>query len=358
MRLKYVHIILCMSIYFFSCVKDRPNPDTKNIPENTANGLLVLNEGSYGNNNAELSYIDFENLQVSNTIFKTVNSKSLGDVAQSITLINGLYYITVNNSHKIEIIDTSDFFLVHTIENIRFPRYITQVSHDIAYVSSLYMPHVYVLQLSTNSITDTLYTDFPNTEKMLVVNNDVWICNWDTACNYLYQTDKITHQLKEKIMISGYAPHDILQDKNGMLWVLSGNKYKNKTSWLTCINPLTNIVEKTIPFSTDEDPVRLTMNATKDTIYYINVNYNGNATNNGLYRMSIHNTSLPLAPFIQAPVNTYFWAIGIDSVTSHIFLSDPKGFTQSSTIYEYSANGSLLHSFQAGVGSNQFLFRQ
>ncbi len=357
MSMRYFHMILCMSACFFSCVKDKPNPDTRNIPEETANGILVLNEGSYGNNNAELSYIDFENLQVSNAIFKTVNGKSLGDVAQSITLINGYYYIAVNNSHKIEMIDTSDFSTVHTIENIRFPRYLTQVSNDMAYISSLYMPHVYVLQLSSNTITDTIFTDFPNTEKMLVVNNDVWICNWDTACNYLYRTDRISHQLKEKVLIDGYAPHDILQDKNGMLWVLSGNKYKNKTSWLTCINPLTNVIEKSIPFSAEEDPIRLTMNAARDTIYYINVNYNGNAMNNGLYRMSINSASLPVTPFIQAPANTYFWAAGIDSVTSHIFLSDPKGFTQGSTIYEYTANGHLLYSFQAGVGANQFLFR-
>lgn len=339
-----------------SCVKDRPNPDIKQLPANTNNGVLVLNEGSYGNNNADLSYINFENQEVSNAIYKTANSKSLGDVSQSITLINGRYYITVNNSHRIAIIDTANFALLNMID-VKFPRYITQISNDIAYVSSLYMPHVYVLQLSGNNIIDTIETDFPNTEKMIVADNTVWICNWDTACNYLYKVDNSTNDLIEKVSISGFAPHDILQDKNGLLWILSGNKYKNKASYLTCVNPVTNAIVKSIPFPADADPIRLTMNTTLDTIYYINVNYNGNASNNGLYRMSITENSLPANPFIPAPANTYFWAVGIDAGTSHIFLSDPKGFTQSSTIYEYDNTGILLHTFQTGIGSNQFLFK-
>ena len=357
MRKQFYHILIFVIIFLSSCVKDKPNPDPKSLPSITSNGLLVLNEGSYSNNNAELSYIDFATKEVTNSLFKMINSKSLGDVAQSLTLINGQYYIAVNNSHKIVILDTANFNIIHTIESIKFPRYITQISADIAYVSSLYMPFVYVLQLSSNTIIDTIITDFQNTEQMLAIQNDVWICNWDTACNYLYKVDKLTHQIKNKIIIGSYAPHDIVQDKKGMLWILSGNKYKNKTSSLTCINPESHVIEKSISFIADEDPIRLSMNTSKDTLYFINVNYLGGASNNGLYRMSIEDNTLPSFPFILAPNNTYFWAFNIDTATSHIFLSDPKGFTQSSTIYEYLNDGSLLQTFQTGIGSNQFIFR-
>lgn len=357
MRNQFYHIMICMSFFIVACVKDKPNPEIKPLPSLNANGLLVLNEGSYSNNNAELSYIDLATKEVSNALFKKVNNKSLGDVAQSLTIINGRYYIAVNNSHKIVILDTSNFTIIHTIEQIKFPRFITQINTDIAYVSSLYLPYVYVLQLSNNTIIDTIITDFPNTEQMIALQNDVWICNWDTACNYLYKVDKLTHQLKTKVNIGTYAPHDIVQDKNGMLWVLSGNKYKSKSSSLTCINPESHLIEKSFSFQTDEDPIRLNINASKDTLYYINVNYIGGANNNGLYRMPIDDNTLPPNPMVHAPLNTYFWAFNIDPVTSHFFLSDPKGFTQSSTIYEYTSDGSLLNTFQTGIGSNQLIFR-
>lgn len=355
MRLIFIQILL-LSLILNSCVKDKPNPDMHSLSPNAKNGVLVLNEGSYGNNNAEISFIDLGKNEVSNSVFKSVNSKSLGDVAQHIYLINEHYYITINNSNKIVILDTSNYQLLQTINNVPFPRYITQVSKDKAYVSSLYNPKVFVLDINNNEIIDTILVDFPNTEKMIVMNNDVWLCNWDTACNYLYRINKNTNQIVDRITLSGYAPHDILEDKNGMLWILSGNKYKNKKSFLICLNPQTNSIIKSMAFMSNEDPIRLTMNATKDTIYFINVNYNG-SENNGLYRMTILDNNLPSTPLIQAPTNTYFWAIGIDPNSSMIYLSDPKGFTQSSTIYTYSTSGKFFNSYQTGIGSNQFLFK-
>ena len=38
-------------------------------------------------------------------IFREVNHRPLGDVAQSITKINGKYFVTLDNSKKIEVID-------------------------------------------------------------------------------------------------------------------------------------------------------------------------------------------------------------------------------------------------------------
>jgi len=48
-------------LYFFAfflnaCVKDIPNPSDKTIPNGSHKGVLILNEGSYANNNAEISF--------------------------------------------------------------------------------------------------------------------------------------------------------------------------------------------------------------------------------------------------------------------------------------------------------------
>jgi hypothetical protein len=111
MRTPFFYIILCVTSLLASCVKDKPNPDTKSFPTNLSHGVVVLNEGSFGNNNSDISYINLENQIVSNSLFKIVNGHSLGDVAQFITLINGTYYVCINNSNKIVVLDTADFSL-------------------------------------------------------------------------------------------------------------------------------------------------------------------------------------------------------------------------------------------------------
>jgi DNA-binding beta-propeller fold protein YncE len=353
-------ILLLLSLFanLSACVKDRPNPDLHSLPSSKHRGIIISNEGSYGNNNGELSFLDIDSNAIFNQLYFTSNAKQLGDVVQSISRINNLYYVAVNNSNKIVVIDPTTYKEITTITSITSPRYITQVSANKAYVSCLYSPRIYVLDITSNKITSTIQVDFPNTERMICQNGLCYVTNWDTASNIIYQINTSNDRIEHRILINGRASHDIVSDKNGMLWILSGNKYKNKSSYLTQYNPLTKQIIQTFPFAAAHDPFRLTINQHKDTLYFINVDYNGTSSSNGLYRMSISNMTLPPSPFIQAPINSYFWALGIDSVTQHIYLSDPKGFTQQSTIYEYSSTGELMHQFTAGIGANSFLFNE
>ncbi len=327
------------------------------MPNATHHGILITNEGAYANNNAELAFLDTENKTIYNQLFFTANQKSLGDVVQSIALINGYYYVVVNNSNKIVIIDPTTFKEIRTISSIQSPRSILQVSATKAYVSCLYHPRIYVIDLVSNTLIRTIAIDHPNTEQMLLKDGFCYVTNWDTASNKVYKVNCVTDEIDEKIQIEGRASHGIVLDKDGNCWILSGNKYKSKASHLCVYHPVTHQMIRTLAFLPVEDPFRLTINHTRDTLYFIQVNYDGGTTHNGLYKMSIHDTVLPTKPFIQANLHSFFWAMGIDSTNQHIFLSDPKGFTQQSTIYEYTANGTLLHEYQTGVGANGFLFK-
>lgn len=340
-----------------SCVKDKPNPSHYQIPNATHHGVIICNEGSYGNNNGELSFIDIDQNAIYNQLYKTANSKSPGDIVQSITEINQQYYVAVNHSNKICVLNKSGFIELTSINSIQSPRYISQVSGSKAYVSCLYYPRIYVIDLTTNTLLKTISVDFPNTERMLVSNGFCYVTNWDIASAYLYKIDISKDSIVQKISLNCKASHEIVQDKNGMLWILSGNKYKNTQSFLSQFNPFSEQLIQTIPFAQDADPIRLCLNSTKDTLYFINVNYSGSANNNGLYKMGIGEHHIPSTPFIRANTNSYFWALGIDSSSQHIFISDPKGFTQQSTVYEFDSNGLLLREYTAGIGANYFLFK-
>ena len=352
-----IPFLLFCSLCFLACVKDKPNPDTKSNAITSNKGIVILNEGAYGINNADISFLDLDKRIISNNLYKQQNNKSLGDVAQSITKINGNYFVAVNNSNKVLVLDTANFQLHTTIANVNFPRYILQVSPSKAYISSLYYPQIQVLDLTTYQVTKTITLDHINTEQMTLVNGFVYCTNWDTASNVIYKINPNTDELVSKIPISGRASHSLALDKHNKLWVMSGNKYKNKPSFLSCIDPTTDTEIKTFAFPSQADPFRLICNTTRDTLYFIQVNYNGGNLYNGVYRMAIDATALPENAFIPALLNSYYWALAIDSNTQHLYLSDPKGFAQQSTISEFNPQGQLIQQFQAGIGANTFLFR-
>ncbi len=185
---------------------------------------------------------------------------------------------------------------------------------------------------------------------------NIFVCPWDTTCNKVYKIDATTSQVTQSIQASGYAPHAVLVDKEQMLWVLSGNVPKGKPAFLTRIDPSTGNTLKTYTFPSKTDPIKPIFNYTKDTLYFIEVQYDGTVNNNGIYRMAIYDATLPVQPFIKAAQYQYFWALGIDPATGNIYIGDPKGFTQKGTVSVYQPNGTQLKTFDVGLGPGQFYF--
>lgn len=68
----------------------------------------VLNEGTWGSNNATLSRVDIATGAISNGVFAAANGRGLGDVAQDVVVYGGKAYITVSFSNTIEVVNPAD----------------------------------------------------------------------------------------------------------------------------------------------------------------------------------------------------------------------------------------------------------
>lgn len=192
---------------------------------------------------------------------------------------------------------------------------------------------------------------------MIQHQGQIWVSMWDTACSVLAVIDTANNQVIRQVPIPGRAPHSMVMDQDGNLWVLSGNKYKNKISHLQCIDPNTDQILSSFEFLADQDPFRLQINQQGDTLYFIQVNYTGAQNHNGLYRMGIKESTLPNNAWIPAQNASYYWAYTISPDNNHIYISDPRGFNQRSLILHYDQNGIFQSSFEAGIGANSFYFR-
>lgn len=337
------------------CIKDKPQPD-KNRPAPADNSFIfIANEGSLGNGNASLSVYDPESGHIFNQIFSEINGQSLGDVFQSISGTGKQLYLAINNSDKIIVMDKASFKLLGTI-HVDKPRYMLAVPGGKMYVSSLFYPEINIVNPETFQNLGKITVDYPNTEGMLLLNGKVYACNWDTACNYIYEINPVTDQIMDRISIAGYAPQAVVVDKNNKLWVMAGNVSKNKVASLTQIDPMSHTILKSFTFPQGAEMIKPVFNPGKDTLYFLGVNYNGEADYNGLYRMAITANSLPVVPFIAAQPLQYFWGLGIDPERNQIYLGDPKGFIQQGTVSVYSPEGILLNRFNTGLGPGFFYF--
>src|SRR5690606_27999861 len=113
---------------------------------------------------------------VNNDIFKTVNGKDLGDVAQSLIMHGDYAFVVVNNSNTIEVVNKKTFKSVYTItEGLSTPYYAT-ISNDKLYVTSLYNPTVSVYNAKTFAFIKTIDLNYPSTN-IVTANNYVYAAN-------------------------------------------------------------------------------------------------------------------------------------------------------------------------------------
>ena len=349
-------------LFFAACNKDRQNtasPTTPGqAPPNVTPGernVYVVCEGSLGNGNASLYMQSLSSLVLYENVYLTVNGKSLGDVFQSMERIDDQLFLCINNSDKILVVDAKTRAYKGTI-NIPKPRYIQEVNPDKAYVSTLFSNKVYIINPKTLQVTGTIEMPAKNPEGMMILGSRAYICTWDTACNKVYIVSILTDQVTDSYTIAGYAPQHALVDRDGFVWVLSGNVQKNKRAALTKLAPGSADIVQSFQFKELQDPIKPVFNNAGDMLYFIGVDYNGTSGYNGIFRMNVSDGALPAAPLIPAQKLQYFYGLGIDPLTDDIYVGDPKGFVQKGTVTVYNDKGEQKRVFEVGVGPAYFYF--
>ena len=311
--------------------------------ETSGNGVYIINEGNFQFGNASVSYYDVDTKTLKEDIYKTANSIALGDVAQSMAVLNNKAYIVVNNSSKIEVVNAQTFVSVATIAGLPSPRYFLAVNNAKAYVSDYKANAISIVDLNTNTKTGSIpCTGF--TEEMAMAHGKVFVTN--AFRDKVYVINSSTDLITDSITV-GYGSSSIQQDKNGKLWVLCvGDQTNIIDATLYRINPLNNSVEMYFTFPVAEYPSKLKMNGTNDTMYFLN---------SGVYQMPISASSLPSSPFITQGSKS-FYALGVDPASGVIYVADAIDYVQKSSVYRYTSQGVLLNTFKAGIITGDFVW--
>lgn len=324
-----------------SCGKDNDVP----IKEKFDDGLFVSCEGNFMSANGSLSFIS-EDGSIENGIFESINSFPLGDVIQSISIIDTLAYIVVNNSGKVVVADAGTMEFVTNIEGVGLPRYIAKAGDDQAYITDQ-NGKVHVLDLNSNQVTASISVGFAP-QQLKVIDNYAYVANsgWGSG-NTVSVIDISTNQLVETITVAD-NPTNLVSDGN-YLWVLSGGN----TIWnsdyteivghtpgaLTAINTTSQTIEKTIVFPEGQHPSGLDFYW--DKLYFKN--------GGSIFSQSINSSQLDSNVISSG---SYYGQISI--YDGHLYAADALDYFQNGLVYKYSLSGELENTYNVGIIPSNF----
>jgi len=334
--------ILAIALVVLSCKKDNNfgpqySEDAPTQIEKVLNGVLVLNEGNFGFGNSSLSVIDFKTQQIQNKVFEGANQKKLGDVAQSILVVDSLAFIAVNNSNSIFVVGITDFKQIKEIKVTGAPRYLVRYKNEIL-VSTMGANALFSISLSDYSLTKKVsLSNWGWLEEMQIQGDKLYACN--RTKNKIDLVNLETNQLESQIIV-GKDPESIVADSSGDVWVLcTGGFDKNDREKASIYKIRESSSTLMFRFADIENsPTRLRMSKSGDKLYFIN---------NGLYQFSLNSIGEPVSILAQSS-GQVFYGLGINPANGNLFLTNAKDYQSSGEILELDGNASVIQKFNTG----------
>lgn len=353
MKIKNLFALSLCCLGLYSCMDYGPM-DEEEFEITEARGLFITNEGNFMFGNASLSYYNPFTRRVENEVFVRANGMKLGDVAQSMTIHNGLGWVVVNNSGVIFAIDLKTFKEVGRVEGFTSPRYIHFVSDTKAYVSQLWDNRICVVDPQTYKITGYIKTPMDSgkesTEQMIQYGKYVFVNCWSYN-NKILVIDSETDEIVDEIEV-GYQPKSMVLDAFQKLWVLcdggfDGSPIGKQVPALYRIDAKSRAIEKEFQFQLEDTPNNLALNGQKDTLYMIN---------RDVWKMGVNDKFFPVQPFIPEK-KTIYYGLTVDPLTSEVYIADAIDYVQSGIIMRYSSNGKLVDEFKVGITPGSFCWK-
>src|SRR5690349_17281836 len=181
-RTNYLISVLAIAVSFSSCKKDKK--EDASVSRDYSHGVLVSNEGSFSSGTGTVSYFNRDSKEVLQNIFQDENNYPLGNLVQSVSTAGDKTYIVVNNSQKVEVVDSKSFVSAGTISSLEQPRYFLGITATKGYITQWgdgSKGELKVVDLSSYSILNTIDIGKVS-DRMLLSGVYVFVCNDDVYC--------------------------------------------------------------------------------------------------------------------------------------------------------------------------------
>ncbi len=365
MKSRLHHCVTCISIIliiaFTSCISDKslgPIGIDSTIPNLTHSGVWITNEGGFTFGQASLSFLDLVEDSMYNNVFQAINNRPLGDVLQSLSYYKGKAYLVLNNSQKIEVVDSITFISIATINDLNTPRELIG-HHDKLFVSDLYSNELTVLNANNYNVIKVIETG-GWTNKMLVYENKLFVTVQQTFINNVVNSKKgimvVDMNTLEEIAFIPLAQgaNSLQLDKNQNLWVLCDGGLEEELGGLFRVDPINLSLELSINFPTRAYSANsLLINDAKDRLYYIISDPNEGINAYDIKTMDIDETVFSFTKWFDGG-QLYIYGLLINEDRNEFYFTDAVGLIQEGFCYKYKlSDKSLINKYETGIFPSQ-----
>jgi hypothetical protein len=338
-----------LSLTFTSCENDGGGEN-----EIQVEGIYVVNEGQFGNNNGSITLMEPESGDVIPNYFEDENARTPGDVVQDLSFSQNEGYIVVNNSKKVEIVDKSTFETVDVINAISYPRQFLAINTDKGYLTNgssadSSRGHLLVINLNDHTITDSIEVG-RGPESMVKVNNKVFVTNGGgfKRDNTVDVIDAPSDEVTKTVEV-GYIPTDIVKDKNNDVWVFckglssyqTGGPTPSKLVKIGSDNYQTTSYD--IGKISSYGNYLLAIGPNEETLYF--------AGEKGIYEMKVSGSEVPVEPVISRIP----YGLDVNPENGNIYCLTAN-FETRGYAYRYNSDYQLKDSTQVGYNPNAVVF--
>ncbi|EAY27565.1 YncE family protein [Microscilla marina] len=340
------YILLAVSLVFTACKKqETPVPLGK-----YEGGVLVVNEGSFGDADGSISFLSADD-KITNNIFKAENEQIVGGIIQALRVHDSYAVIVTNSADKVIVANAKDFKKQHTITDAAMVNpvdfagvgnkgYVSQWGKTdfVTYPDAA----LKVIDLAAGTITKTIALE-AKPQGVLAYNGKVYVAleGSDKIAVVNASTDAV-----ETTIVVAKGPSRMVLDANNKIWAIctSGNMVR--------IDPADNSIEATISgIKVAGFNEKVATNPAKDKIYYL-APAPWPATDVEVFVLDITATAAPTTSLIKG---NNFYGVGV-AANGNIYIGNSAAFQGVGKIERYKADGTKIDEMEAGRGTSNFVF--
>lgn len=348
--MRSISLLILISLAVVSCKKDDPTT-SDNIPLH--NGMMVMCEGLYQQNNSSLSFINFNNNQSVNDFFLKTSGRLLGDTGNDMKRYGGKVYAIMNGSSTVEVISGVTGISIKQIPMTangiaKQPRSLAFYQDKI--LVSCYDGYVDVIDTSSLEVEERILVG-SNPEGMAVSDDKLYVANsgglnfpnYDSTVSVINLTT-FSEELKVTV---GTNPVAVEVDEQGNIYVITRGNFGSIPSRLNKINPTTNAVTH---YTFDASLI-----APFGTGFLIG--YSDFST--GAKQIGSFNPLsgvLSEMNFMDLSGVQTMYSIAYHPGLDRIFISDAMDFVTTGYVHSFDGSGTLEHSYHVGLNPSKVVF--
>lgn len=337
-------------------------PSSADDPVNT---MYLINEGNMGSNKASIDMLDYSTGVYWRNLYASRNPsvvKELGDVANDAKIYGNRLYVTVNCSHKVEVMDAHTLQRIGQVDipNCRYIAFHEGHAYVSSYVSTNIgdanapFGEICEVDTATLSITRRVTVGY-QPEEMAVLDDHLYVANsggyrppqYDNIISVINLTT-MTREQDIKVDINLFR---LRIDPHGTMWVTSRGDHKSRPGALYRLDKLSPQTPMQI---TDRYDIPVSNMAFRgDSLIYIASQWNDiSATSSATYGIINTSTGRIIANDLGNPAVTasiiHPYCIAVHPYTGDIYLTDARNYVSSGSLYCLDPYGNLKWSTLTG----------